>query len=475
LLGSLQACTVAFVTDHGISTPDLAFFTRDRAKSCGEAVAGFASAAASWAERPSITVFDDSAAGSPLRARLQKIAAESEMAISYAGEDEKNQYLFRISELLGADAPTASFAMFPELPGVSTGANCNALLLHHVGRSALLLADDQRAGFCRLGSGNNARTTDESDPTTFWRYRNREDALAARELTDVDLSAEHRDLLGQSSIDGGRTRIAMSGVWGDCGMSTPAYLWLCRLGNRAHVAAHYQAILDSREVVRGVENLVVSSSRSPVVVSSGASVDLRELVPPFLPVGRNQDGFFGLCMRICEPDSRVAYLPIAIRHEPRPRSFKPADKERLAGSPRIVDMMTMAVAACAGAVDQHEGTIATRLQALGRALQALGADGEPGETRLRDAVRRARLGLADRLEAARERTEMTTIFRDDAVQAAEAIRAGCERTWNVTDGLTDKGISFLLLRYGELVAAWPSIWRAATTLKEQGVTLAVPV
>jgi hypothetical protein len=457
------------VTDQ---TLDLAFFTRDRAKGCAKAVADFAKAAATWSTPPRIAVFDGSKAGGSLRDRLRETAAESGIAISYAGEDEKNEYLFRMSDALGPHAPAASFALFPEMPGVATGANCNALLLHHVGRAALLLSDDQRAGACRLGSQETVQSTDQSDPTVFWRYRTRDDALAARAVRDIDLGAAHMAAMAQAGEDGGRTRITMSGVWGDCGMSTPAYMWLCTLGNRAHVAAHYKNILDSREVIRGVEQIVVSNSRSPVVVSSGAALDLEDIAPPFVPVGRNQDALFGLCMRLVDPESRVAYLPIALRHEPRARSFTKTEMERLQGPPRIDDMIKMAIAACTAAVERRGGTIATRLEALGHALQALANDGEPAETRLRDAVRRARIGLADRLTSARDRREMPTVFRDDADRAAEAIRAGCERTWNVTDGLPGKGILQLLLRYGELVAAWPSIWQAAGA---QGIPLAKPV
>ena len=233
---------------------DLAVFTRDRTESCAEAVSGFA-AALGPSSKSRISIFDDSSEPGQrerLRNGLRKISADKGVAFFYAGQEEKNSFLSRLQAVLQRQGSTSSFGLLPNtdenaIGEITTGANCNALLLHHIGQSVLLLADDQRACFCRLGKDAEAEAsiTDSPDPTTFWRYRTREEALAAHELADIDIVAEYQAALqrrGQA-----RTRVAMSGMWGDCGMSSSAYLGLCRLGNAEHVATHYQDIVDSRD------------------------------------------------------------------------------------------------------------------------------------------------------------------------------------------------------------------------------------
>lgn len=452
---------------------DLAFFTRDRVESCVAAVSGFAELLSPESEQE-ISIFDDAGESEQreqLRGRLSAVGAAHGVSIFYAGREEKGAYLSKLEELLPSQSKALSFALLPESEEIKTGANCNALLLHHLDQMVLLLADDQRARFCRVGDSQEqaASLSKEADPTTIWRYRTRADALGAPGPSSLDLFAAHREALERPTPM--QARVAMSGMWGDCGMSSSAYLWLCRLGNPEQVASHYDEMVDSREVLRGAVSTTLSTSRSPLFMSSGASVDLRTMAPPFLPTGRNQDGFFGLCLQLCDADSQVAYLPIAIGHLPSPRPFALADRLRMAGPPRPVDHMTMAVALSAAAVQGQGGDCAARMQSLGHALKKLADEGRATEALLGEALVLSRRALADRLSQEPAASEMPPAFHRDACAIADATRASCDAGFSQPE----ESILPLLRNYGELLVAWPSIWRVATALKARGIRLAQPV
>ena len=99
--------------------------------------------------------------------------------------------------------------------------------------------------------------------------------------------------------------------------------------------------------------------------------DNRELLPPFLPVGRGEDFVFGQTLRVCFKDGFFGHLPWLIVHAPPDqRRYSESDMWH---SPSIFYLGHL-ISACVGAIDLRSSLFAERerLRLLGNHLITLG-------------------------------------------------------------------------------------------------------
>lgn len=70
----------------------------------------------------------------------------------------------------------------------------------------------------------------------------------------------------------------------------------------------------SRETLRVVAGSTISEASG--CMATCMALDNRDILPPFLPVGRNEDGVFGRALGCLIPGARLGHIPWAVLHSP---------------------------------------------------------------------------------------------------------------------------------------------------------------
>ena len=76
----------------------------------------------------------------------------------------------------------------------------------------------------------------------------------------------------------------------------------------------YREDLKLRDIVRHFPSTTICRTGFPMTTAVG--LDHRQLLPPFLPVCRNQDGLFVATVKRIHPQGYFAHLPFALTHKP---------------------------------------------------------------------------------------------------------------------------------------------------------------
>lgn len=231
-------------------------------------------------------------------------------------------------------------------------------------------------------------------------------------------------------------------------------------------AERYRDALHSREVVRGTTAPTLADSGFLMGLAIG--LDHRDTLPPFLPVGRNEDHMFGLVLTHACGDALVGCLPHAVLHAPlAPRAFTAGDL--CFRETKLADLLR----ACIHAIppssvdgDRREG-----LRALGRRLVELAAS-EDFAAALREhrvGIARATIARLDLL--VRRHDGRPTAWRRDVERYVATCEAAIrDETPVVADELARfpdaaARTQAMMRRVGELLGAWPEIVAAARRLR----------
>ena len=130
-----------------------------------------------------------------------------------------------------------------------------------------------------------------------------------------------------------RVRMTFSGIAGDAGVNYPDR-FLFSTGQWAAVLRRSWNVLDTalnyREICKIANRYLLMHEVSCMAACMGLSN--RRLVPPFLPVGRNEDGLFGAMLSAIDSTTVSCHVPYAVLHDSaRPpryaRSRFPSAKE----------------------------------------------------------------------------------------------------------------------------------------------------
>jgi hypothetical protein len=476
--------------------------TCDRPEWLARWLGSVASACRAHRRRPTITVCDDSsdaAKRKAQRATLAALAHRHGLPVHYAGLEEKRAFCAALVRRGGIPAQVVDNALFDVHGfGLSTGANRNALSLAHVGKPMLSMDDDTLMRWSRTPSARDVVALDgRSCPMQTWFFERRQDARDAVTVEDVDPLALFEDVLGQpapalvadgcdvthasrsmvrSLAAGDGSVVAVSaGVVGDSGVGDPTpWLALPPGAERRRLLssrAIYEAAFTSKEVVRGAACL--SLSDKPFLMAPAVALDLRRMLPPFPPTGRNQDGVFAFALRATIDDGYIAHLPWACAHEPAPRRY-PA-----CGPGFSLDAMLLgALGSGSGAM---YGSPCERIVALGAHLQGLGSMKKSRLEEWLEHERGARIAarvrlLEERLVAFDERPRRwAEDVKRQIAAALEFLVNGCRLPVMGPEGPALATCRRALDSYGEVLTWWPQIVAATAQLAEEGVHLAVPL
>ena len=266
----------------------------------------------------------------------------------------------------------ASLLEFAFRPGPS--GNRNIILLLTSGENVLFVDDDivcdvwEPVSFRRATGATHERGATrialgghiEEREIAF--YSQREDVCENLVRSRVDLLNAHHAVLGRSvrslanshaGVDkrracthlrdvarGARTavvRMTLSGIAGDTGATYPDRLLFSTGRWKAVLAGSrrsFETAFTSREVCKVTNHYVVMHEIACMTACLGLTN--ASMTPPFLPVGRNEDGLFGATLSAMDPQTVGCHIPYAVVHaSPRSprysgRRFPSASKTRSA-------------------------------------------------------------------------------------------------------------------------------------------------
>jgi hypothetical protein len=218
-------------------------------------------------------------------------------------------------------------------------------------------------------------------------------------------------------------------------------------------------------------------------MTTNAGLDNRALLPPFLPVGRNEDGIFALTLHVCAEDALIGHLPLAIHHDPDvPRSFPAA--AFLDPSPRFAEVIAAIMRACVSTPGRR--SVSERVSTLGTFISDLGAlktaDFEEQVRTIWLAVTSHSVGFLQSLLDlhhgqpdywAKDVLAMIENFKDFTLHGSPAVPRELSGIQPVEQA--KESCRRLVRNFGELLRWWPVIYSAATRLRADGIRLARPI
>lgn len=482
--------------------------TRDRPASLAACLASHLDAARRRGRECAWVVSDDSGDAATRAANRQALRSLRERfgaEVYYAGPGERADFTAALACETGAPVEVVRFALVnDEGCPIATGGSRNTLLLFAAGE-ALLTADDDTLGRLVpvLGTRDGPALSSRPDPTEFWfPAGDAPDPGDAPGIED-DLPSWHERLLGRhpggyaaetsGGVDVGqagaglfrrlegedsRVLVTMLGAEGDAGMGSSQHLLTLDGDSRARLLAPeavYRHAVAHRRVLRGVKRPTVGDSGFCMAMHLG--LDGRRLLPPFLPVQRNQDGVFAALVRCCFGGGLFGYLPRAVVHRPPAPRGTAGDPWADAGRVGTGQLFQVLIGALAPLPDGGEPQ--RNLAVLGRALADLAASTPASfEEVVPLHLWQAIGGWAARLEARLRAYGGQPAYWADDVRRVLA-NLGAALTDPEVAVPWDLGRAFggdaravtqgLVGRFGRLLQAWPDLVEGAQRLRARGV------
>jgi hypothetical protein len=279
-------------------------------------------------------------------------------------------------------------------------------------------------------------------------------------------------------------RATMSGSWGDSGMDSPQIVLALTGESREALMRsreHYGRAKECREVFRSVNGYTISDAAMFVTMNAG--LDNRSLLPPFLPVGRHEDGAFAMTLRVCDDDACIGHIPFAVLHSPlEPRRYEQGAVPIAA--PRLAEIV-LSIMSTFNLLPGHT-SIADRLSGLGKFFVDVGSLSIEG---FRDYVETTWVGATSRRIAQledllRQHQGRPDFWADDVLAFIEKLAdftahglpaAPRELLGKQSAEQAMETCRRVVRRYGELLQWWPVISDAATRLRAENVRLAQPI
>jgi len=502
ILSKLREAGGAGATDADSAPRFAAWLTRGRPQLAARSVVSFMGACGGSA--PEIRVFDDTPDGSD----LPRLSAELERAraaghapaapvILCADRPAVARWCETLASRAGAPRDLVGFAVNGTGDGFwRCGGPRNLVLLSAVGRPFLLNDDDTCFGLRAPGADNERRLliTSRFDclETRYPEDMDRIRGLPCAPLSPVDA---HGRLLGRrvsDCLDIGRTElgdadlglaellesgtarvaVTMAGIAGHTGMESGRMVLGLRGPARDAVirrAADYARARVSRFHVRAAAGWVVSSGAFLMAPSIG--LDARQTLPPFMPVGRNDEGIFAMALRAANPAALIGHMPYAVLHDPGPLS--PFTEESLHDvRPRVAELMTLLLL---NAPPLYGAGPESRMDRLGRHLIEVSSQGAADFEALLFELwlkqMQGYVGFLGNLLTAYKRSPAEWAMDVDRHIQAVADQAMVEHPVSPRDVPGEPDAAFtaaqgVIRRYGELLTAWPALRAAAPGIEE---------
>jgi hypothetical protein len=486
--------------------------TSGNAQMVERAVRSFSKNMEHFGRKCSVLISDDShdeRRRSSCRQRVVALASETGCSLFYAGIEEKRafaQHLLRDSDI---PPEVVDFALFgSSASSCKTGANRNAILLQTVG-SKVLSVDDDTVCDPRVApeSSGDVVFTGHSATSAIWCFRDSVTALDFGVPAIVDVIGRHEECLGRgigqllleipfeerlvsaegmcdhllSSLFSGKGTICATyhGSRGDSGCNSDFGL----ITNRAaairerigSLGPEYDVCVSSRQIARQSLRTAIAHAECGSL-SMGMGLDNASPLPPFMPIGRNQDGVFSALLGRVSDHQYVAHLPFTLAHIPyEPRSYA-ANRD---SGVRLSDI----VSHCLSTWNPNPGSHALleRTMQVGRYLREIGSlpAGEfDGLINILMCTRVAHMiGAVDAILLAPG--DLSPEWADDLERRRRVLRHAPDDPdfFVPTDVDAASGeerrraTQQLVASFGDVATWWPAIVERTLQLREEGITL----
>ena len=326
--------------------------------------------------------------------KLQELQDEFDVVIEHLDDAWRADLIRFVREEVDCRPEVLRFSLHGDPRcGTNYGANRNALLLATLGELTVQVDDDTRLPLSEApDSWSGMALSSKPDPNEYWFGEGSEGWAAMDGVGFLEL---HEELLGHRAVgllrpygdrgikvddlQPGLLR-RLSSAWigltflghvGDAGSLTNVPRLFADGATRNRLAgAEYEACMRSRDMGRAVMRRTISDGFFCMGMNMG--LDNRWLLPPFMPVGRNEDGLFSKVLNVvCPSLLRGFHEGYAIGHVPtRPR--EPFSKCVHFDGFRMNDLVDALIGEeiVFGAVD-----VAPRLRLLGDRLMTYGSLG----------------------------------------------------------------------------------------------------
>lgn len=215
----------------------------------------------------------------------------------------------------GLNPEVLTFALEGDSSGIpfAAGANRNTTLLRLIGQR-FVSSDDDLVFDVRQMPPSVRRDSLQISPHSPYHVRFfRDDEDMAQSVEGNFVSPEkfiraHAEALNTAAV-------SASGIWGDCGGSSPRMIF--GLSDKALAQLCENQIsnaLESRMIWRQCPTHT-QTVFSPFMGGCVAFNNELEL-PPFFPIGRNEDGVYAYALKTCLPQASIAHLGYSLLHAP---------------------------------------------------------------------------------------------------------------------------------------------------------------
>jgi hypothetical protein len=219
------------------------------------------------------------------------------------------------------------------------------------------------------------------------------------------------------------------------------------------------------------------------MMSTVLGIDNRNLLPPFMPVLRGEDGIFGYLLSICFEHSFFAHLPWAILHAAESRKYSPHFMKYVADR-TLSDIIVFSLASQPPRPGHLSGQ--ERLQTLGTYLTEIGRLPLPEfEEFIQLQVSSRFSQLLFTLEQSFKKYEGAPDFwgrdlRQYIQTTQQALQSkDCIIAQDLKEGRTDSEVlrlsQQLVLGFGRLLQVWPDMMAEARSLRARGLRVAESV
>jgi hypothetical protein len=312
-------------------------------------------------------------------------------------------------------------------------------------------------------------------------------SVIKRHLADgsVRLDRVCHHLLKCLNDGSGVIAIATSGSWGSSGMHNDGNLlrldaYTSRKGDIRSTSRH-RAGTQVSELLRIASQLTVS--HRPQLMAMSMAVDNRLPLPPFMPIGRNEDGVFGQLVNELLPDAFTATLPVAVRHINKEATDLSTERLEGARSVRLCDILMGCLESSEIFLESCATTPQERLRLIGSHLVDIGS------LATEDFAEFIRPHLLRRVE--REIIEFENVLRrfdNKPKQWAREVKDWCVERARVTHDplfiiplelrrseMACLRTKTIIEKFGRLLGWWPNIVAASEELKQRDSRLARPL
>lgn len=489
----------------------LALSTRNRPSLLKRALTSHVEELKNHGREVEMIVLDDSDS-EDARAQNRAILSEAEegygLPVRYADRDSRAAYADRLAEVAGTDPAIAHFALVGDPQRATYGAPRNAHLLDTAGRLSLQIDDDIVGGVLSVPQQKSGMTLGSDDGRfhQLWAFEDGEAALQFPDTADTNILAAHEELLGRPAAGvatetmdreedlildhvsaslfddiehGARVAVSMAGTAGDSAMPNHLDARLLQQGESfrrlvEHGEDAYETRLTTRHLVRSPLRTRILKGRFFMAGISG--YDGRQLLPPFMPVGRREDGAFGHILHSLLDSSVVGYTPYVLRHAPSEPRERASISELVNPSKlRLNDLVEIVIE------DYDDSRLAPdpaeAIERLGLYVQDVAEQSQPNfNAFIRERVAKQRAG---RIRYAERRLEEENETPDYWAQNLRTLIENYEQQLTKDfffapvdlEGPPSRRLVMtrhLFEKYGHLIEQWPAIVEAAKELRAGG-------